>query len=386
MRFDEKRVFITGSTGYIGRRIMQAFVNEGAIVSVCGRALDNCEEIAYKICEEKGPNIAYPIAFDVGDYLSVEEAMDEFSSKAGDIDILVNCAGGGSRGNRSSLDMQNIELVREIIDVNLMGTIYCCKEALKHFNSQGGNIINVTSILGHNGMELYSEYSAAKGGVIAFTKALAKELGGKNIRVNSISYGLISREELYGEQRLYSKHTNYLNKVPTTEEIVSAVLYLASDEAGYITGADLVVDGGRSLALKGTEEGRNFDDLRDYDFAIQCMEKIEIIKRDAAGRKIYIFGVGHGGEILAKQLINNGVRIAGFYDKKAEELDSFMGLPVHIPQEATGKNPMQYIVISLMNHHYDEAMKIAQKLYNIGFTENDMRIIAENTDLRCKYK
>lgn len=250
--FDGKNIFITGSTGYIGRAIAFAFANKGALVSICGRDKERVDNIIESFEPVNGRVIG--ICLDVRDYKSIEKAVDMFRYEAGgELHGLINCAGGGAREEMKCLSDQSVDLIKEVIEVNLLGTIMCCKKCIPYIED-GGFIINTSSVLAYTGRSEYGEYASAKAGVIGLTRSLAKELGNRSIRVNSISYGSISREELVGVQREGQMRTNYLGLYADVPSFIQVPLFLASAGAMFITGEDIVVDGGRRLALKGTEE------------------------------------------------------------------------------------------------------------------------------------
>ncbi|MBR5407632.1 MAG: SDR family oxidoreductase [Lachnospiraceae bacterium] len=249
--FKDKNIFITGSTGNIGSAIAKRFANLGAFVSVCGRNREQIQSIVQYI-EDSGGN-CIGIELDVSNNNSINNAIAKFL-KATDnrIDGLINCAGGGPRENRATLENQTIDMILKIINTNLIGTILCTKECIPYI-SDGGFIINFSSVIGHMGMAEYSEYAAAKAGIIGFTKAIAKELGSRSIRVNSVSYGMVSRYGKEGKSLIEHQKTNYLNAFMMGEDVTGIIMFLASEEASYITGADILVDGGRVLALRGTD-------------------------------------------------------------------------------------------------------------------------------------
>ena len=173
----------------------------------------------------------------------VQTVLDE----CGNIDILVNNAGGSARGECSLFHQSKDQVVQRILEINLMGPIYCIRAVVEHMvQKQAGKIINLGSIVGVQGLPKCADYSAAKGGIIAFTKSLAMELGEFGINVNCVSPGLVPRPDQDAEAM---RSTNYLNAICSPDDVANVVRFLATDEAKFVTGQNYVVDGGRSLGL-----------------------------------------------------------------------------------------------------------------------------------------
>ena len=137
-----------------------------------------------------------------------------------------------------------------MIDVNLKGPLFCTRAVIGHMvERKCGKIVNIGSITGIQGLEYVVDYSAAKGGVIAFTKALAKEVGPSGINVNCVSPGLVPRPD---ENPARALRSGYLGRICKPEDIAELVVFLSTDAAAYITGQNYVIDGGRSLGMKGS--------------------------------------------------------------------------------------------------------------------------------------
>lgn len=168
------------------------------------------------------------------------------------MDILVNCAGGSTRGNCADLIDQSVEMIDEMLNTNLRGSMLCTREFGKLMRQSGaGKIINIASVIGEHGKPKFSDYAASKAGIIGYTKSVAQEMGLMGITVNCVSPGFIQRDEFNEQQLPYLLKSNFMNKVGSSEDVAAAVAFLASNDADFITGQNLCVDGGRSLGLHG---------------------------------------------------------------------------------------------------------------------------------------
>ena len=251
-KLDNKVAIVTGGSGALGSAISFRLAMEGATVIVCGRNKEKLEFVCNAIKENNG--LAIQKNLDVTDKSQIEEIFEDVYKKYGHIDILVNNAGGGSRGEKKFLHQQSDDIINEIIDLNLKGTIFCSKRVINYMKENSyGKIINISSVVGINGMSKYSEYAAAKAGIIGFTKSLAMELAPYGINVNCISPGMINQIAFDKPLNEVKTNKSFVGKVGKTDEIANAVAFLVSDEANYIVGQNLVIDGGRTLGLKETE-------------------------------------------------------------------------------------------------------------------------------------
>ena len=235
-----KTLLITGASKGIGEQIARAFFANGYKVI-----------INYNKSEERALNLAnelngFAFKADVSDYEQAKQLVDFAYSKYGRIDVLVNNAGIALP--QSVLQDTTENDFNNIVGVNLKGTYNCSKLVIDKMLSQGkGSIVNISSIWGQVGASCEVLYSMTKAGIIGFTKALAKELAPSNIRVNAVAPGFIqtdmnahlSQEEV--DEFLLSVP---LGRVGKPEEVAKAVLFLASDDASYITGHVLSVNGG----------------------------------------------------------------------------------------------------------------------------------------------
>lgn len=248
-RFEGQIAVITGGSGVIGRAIAYRMAAEGAKVYVCGSRLSTAQPIVDEIITA-GYN-AEPLVFNLLDCQSIESAFKQVVNKDERIDFLCCCAGGGARDESRALIEQKASVIEDVLNINLRGSILCTKEACKYMVGQHkGNIVLISSTVGVCGMPSYSEYAAAKAGIIAFVKSVAMELGKDGIRINCVTPGIVQRGTIDDIQLDKIHKTNWLNDYGKPEDISAMVAYLNSQDASFITGQNYIVDGGRSLGLK----------------------------------------------------------------------------------------------------------------------------------------
>lgn len=244
-----KVAVVTGGSGAIGRACCFRLAAEGAIVYVCGTRLTRIEAVVNEITT--AGYVAYPQLLNVRNYNEIVSTFDKIYKKEGTLDLLINSAGGSARENANSLLNQEVDIIDEILSINLRGAMLCAKEASKYMIPvRTGKIVNITSVIGMQGKAGFTEYAASKGGSIAFTKSLAMELGKYGINVNCVSPGIVQRGEINQDMIEHLSKTNFMNTYGKPEDISNAVYFLCSDESSFITGQNIVVDGGRSLGLK----------------------------------------------------------------------------------------------------------------------------------------
>jgi len=239
-----KCAIITGASRGIGKAIAIKFAQNSYNLGLVSRSENLLNELKKEI--EDKYNIKVEIySADVSDYKRAEEIIDDFYKKFNRIDVLVNNA--GITDDKFLLRMSESDW-DNVINVNLKSVFNYSKFASKYMLKQKfGVIINISSVSGIIGNAGQTSYSASKSAIIAFTKSLAKELGSRNIRVNAVAPGFILTEMT---QKLPDEiKNNYLNQIPlkrfgTPEEVANVVYFLASDEASYINGQVIVVDGG----------------------------------------------------------------------------------------------------------------------------------------------
>ncbi len=254
-RFDGQTAFITGAGGYIGGTTARMLASEGAKVAVCDITKENCERTVSDIIAAGGTAIAVPA--DVTDSASVEAAVAKAVEAFGGLDIMVHVAGGSARADSKRLADQSDEVILRVLGVNLLGGIWASRAAARvmreHGRERGGRIINISSLVAFNGLRGSVDYAASKGGIIAMTKALAKEMGEYGVTVNSVAPGVVQRPGTGADDSDYALKTNFLGKKCEATDIAETILFLCSDAARFVTGQTWVVDGGRGLGMKGSD-------------------------------------------------------------------------------------------------------------------------------------
>ncbi|MCB2178326.1 beta-ketoacyl-ACP reductase [bacterium] len=246
MRLKDRVCLVTGGAAGIGKATAIRFAEEGAKVVIC----DLAEEAGKQVAEEIGGKF-YKV--NVADRQDVQAWVDDVVREFGRVDVLVNNAGVLRDG--LFVKVKNGELVKQmseadwdlVIDVNLKGTFNCAQAVAPYMIQQGGGVIlNATSVVGEDGNFGQTNYVATKAGVIGLTKVWARELGRSNIRVNAIAPGFTLTEMV---QQMPEKvlegmvSRTPLGRLGQPRDIANAYLFLASDEASFISGATLRVDG-----------------------------------------------------------------------------------------------------------------------------------------------
>jgi len=235
-----KNALVTGSTRGIGRAIAEAFARSGARVAVVGRDQQRAEEAAAAI-----GNGAKGFAADVTETATVAKLIDDVEKAFGSIDILVNNAGITRDNIVMRLKDEDWDIVQ---NANLRGAFAAIRSVSRGMmKKRNGRIINVASIVGLIGNKGQANYAASKGGLIALTKTVAKELGSRNILVNAVAPGFIETEmtaRMTPEAREALGKQIALERLGTVNDVAAMVTFLASDLASYITGQVFVVDGG----------------------------------------------------------------------------------------------------------------------------------------------
>ena len=253
-RFENKVAFITGAGGYIGGTTARMLAAEGAKVAVCDITEEACARTVRDICEAGGTALAVPA--DVTDSACVDAAIAKTAEAFGGLDIMVHVAGGSARQDIKPLADQSDEVILRVLGVNLLGALWASRAAARVMRDQGrgGRIVNISSIVAFNGLRGSVDYAASKGGIIAMTRALAKEMGACGVTVNSVAPGVVQRPGTGADDSDYALKTNFLGVKCEARDIAETVLFLCSDAARFVTGQTWAVDGGRGLGMKGSDK------------------------------------------------------------------------------------------------------------------------------------
>jgi len=257
MSLKGKVALITGASSGIGKAIAELFGrHEAKVAGVAGRNKESVKRLADEICAWGGEALA--LQCDISEEDQIEGLIDKVVATFGKIDILVNSA--GVIGPAVLIDQINASDWNRVFQVNVNGTFLCCKHCIPWMlRQEEGNIINLSSTTGFKASLISPCYSATKGAIIALTKSLALAYAKNGIRINCICPGtiqtpmansLFSQEK--DEQKRKTMIERFVNRYPmgrlgTAEEVAHAALYLASDASSFVTGINLVIDGGLSL-------------------------------------------------------------------------------------------------------------------------------------------
>ncbi|MBA2281425.1 MAG: 3-oxoacyl-ACP reductase FabG [Actinomycetota bacterium] len=235
---------VTGASRGIGRACAIDLAAEGCEVLVGFNSGEDAAKEVVAAIEGAGGR-ARAVQVDVADERSVKSLFREIRKEHGRLDVCVNNAGIAEDG---FLMMMSSRKFTSVVQTNLMGTFYCCRDALKLMAHQGsGSIVNISSASGIAGMEGQANYSASKGGIIAFTKSLAREAAGQGVRANVVAPGFIETDMTRAvPPHLIALYTSVvpLRRVGQPEEVAYMVSFLASSKASYMTGKVVVIDGG----------------------------------------------------------------------------------------------------------------------------------------------
>jgi len=243
INFKNKKILITGATGGIGNALVNKFVSLEGEVLATGTKSEKLDQI-----KKKYPNIKVK-KFDISEHSRIEEFIENVSLELGGFDILINNA--GINADNLSLRMKDEEW-KKVIDINLTSTYLLTKHSIKKMlKNKFGRIVNITSVVGHTGNLGQSNYAASKAGIIGMSKSLAIEYAKKNITINCVSPGFIISDmtmNIAEKVKLYLTSRIPMGKLGTGEDVSNCVAFLSSEQAAYVTGETLHVNGGMYMS------------------------------------------------------------------------------------------------------------------------------------------
>ena len=243
INFKNKNVLITGASGGIGSELVKKFVSLEANVLGSGTKAEKLDRI-----KKKYPNIKVK-RFDISEHSRIEDFIDNVSLELGGLDILINSA--GTNADNLSVRMKEDEW-KKVIDVNLTSTFLLSKYAIKKMlKNKFGRVVNITSVVGHTGNLGQSNYAASKAGIIGMSKSFAIEYAKKNITINCVSPGFIVSDmtmNIAEKVKLYLTSRIPMGKLGTGEDVSNCVAFLSSEQASYVTGETIHVNGGMYMS------------------------------------------------------------------------------------------------------------------------------------------
>ena len=243
INFKNKKILITGATGGIGNALVKKFSSLEGNVLGTGTKPEKLDQL-----KKEYPSVKVK-KFDLAEHSRIEEFVENVSLELGGLDILINNA--GMNNDNLSLRMKENEW-KNVIDVNLTSTFLLSKYSIKKMmKNKYGRIVNITSVVGHTGNLGQSNYAAAKAGIIGMSKSLAIEYAKKNITINCVSPGFIISDmtmNIAEKVKIYLTSRIPMGKLGTGEDVSSCVAFLSSEQASYITGETMHVNGGMYMA------------------------------------------------------------------------------------------------------------------------------------------
>ena len=247
INFKNKNILITGASGGIGNELVKKFVLLGGNVLGSGTKTEKLD-----LLKKKYPNIKVK-KFDIVEHSRIEEFIDNVSLELGGLDILINNA--GINMDNLSLRMKDDEW-KKVIDINLTSTFFLSKHAIKKMlKNKFGRIVNITSVVGHTGNLGQANYSASKAGIIGMSKSLAMEYAKKNITVNCVAPGFIVSDmtiNIAEKVKMYLTSRIPMGKLGTGDDVSNCVAFLSSEQASYVTGETIHVNGGMYMSWQSS--------------------------------------------------------------------------------------------------------------------------------------
>ena len=241
--FKNKNILITGASGGIGNELVKKFVSLGGNVLGTGTKAEKLD-----IIKKQYPSIKVK-KFDIAEHSRIEEFIENVNLELGGLDILINNA--GTNFDNLSLRMKDEEW-KKVIDINLTSTFLLAKYSIKKMlKTKFGRVVNITSVVGHTGNLGQANYAASKAGIIGMSKSLAIEYAKKNITVNCVSPGFIVSDmtmNIAEKVKLYLTSRIPMGKLGTGEDVSNCVAFLSSDQASYVTGETIHVNGGMYMS------------------------------------------------------------------------------------------------------------------------------------------
>tara|TARA_B100002051_G_scaffold153973_1_gene145733 strand:- start:529 stop:1263 length:735 start_codon:yes stop_codon:yes gene_type:complete len=243
INFKNKKILITGASGGIGNDLVKKFIELGGNVLGTGTNSDKLDSL-----KKKYPTIKVK-KFDISEHSRIEEFIENVNLELGGLDVVINNA--GKNIDNLSLRLKDEEW-KKVIDINLTSTFLLSKYSIKKMiKNKFGRIVNITSVVGHTGNIGQTNYAASKAGIVGMSKSLAIEYAKKNITINCVSPGFIVSDmtmNIAEKVKLYLTSRIPMGKLGSGEDVSNCVAFLASDQAAYITGETIHVNGGMYMS------------------------------------------------------------------------------------------------------------------------------------------
>ena len=241
--FKNKKILITGASGGIGNSLVKKFISLGGNVLGSGTKIEKLDSL-----KKEYPSVKIK-KFDISEHSRIEEFIEDVFLELGGLDILINNAGRNI--DNLSLRMKDDEW-KKVIDINLTSTFLLTKHSIKKMlKNKFGRVVNITSVVGHTGNLGQSNYAASKAGIIGMSKSLAIEYAKKNITINCVSPGFIVSDmtmNIAEKVKLYLTSRIPMGRLGSGEDVSNCVAFLSSDQASYVTGETIHVNGGMYMS------------------------------------------------------------------------------------------------------------------------------------------